>query len=282
MGGASAHGVRWALRVEPRGTAVPLTALQQSVARLLSPQRSPDSYLAGGAALHLQPDSIRYSNDLDYFNDSMERVTSAFVADRRALRDAGYDLEVAIERDGFVRAIVKHGSESTKIEWVHDTAWRFLPAVRSEVAGYCLHPIDLAINKILALVGRDEPRDFLDTLEVHERILSLGALVWAAIGKDPGFTPSMLLGMLRRRGRYHPEDFARLHLVHRTSLPDLKGRWLAALEQAAQFVDSRPPDELGCLYYSPELGRFPRTPDEADDLVPHYGSPGGALPNSTD
>lgn len=54
--------------MEPGGTAVPLTALQQSVALLLSSQRSPDSYLAGGAALHLEPDSIRYSNDLDYFN----------------------------------------------------------------------------------------------------------------------------------------------------------------------------------------------------------------------
>ncbi|MBN1607903.1 MAG: hypothetical protein JW940_14795 [Polyangiaceae bacterium] len=192
--------------------------------------------------------------------------------------DAGYDLEVAIERNGFVRAMVKRGAESTKIECVHDTAWRFLPAVHSDVAGYCLHPIDLAINKILALVGRDEPRDVLDTVEVHDRILSLGALVWAAVGKYPGFTPSMLLGMLRRRGHHHPEDLARLRLMQPMSLPDLKRRWLAALDQAAEFVAARPPCELGCLYYSPRLGRFPRTPDEADDLVPHYGCPGGALP----
>jgi len=257
---------------------MPLTTFQLAVARLLSSLRTPDSYLAGGAALHLEPNSIRYSNDLDYFADSTERVASAFAADRRALRDAGYDVDVAVERDGFVRALVKRGAEATKVEWVHDTAWRFLPAVQSDVAGYCLHPIDLAINKVLALVGRDEPRDFLDTIDVHDRVLGLGALVWAGAGKDPGFTPSMLLGLLRRRGRYHPEDFARLRLVRAPSLPDLKRRWLDALDQADSFVASRPPGELGCLYYSPALGGFPRTPGEADDVVPHYGRPGGVLP----
>ena len=74
------------------------------------------------------------------------------------------------------------------------------------------------------------------------------------------------------------QDFARLRLVHATSLPELKRRWLAALDQAAEFVAARPPDELGCLYYSQRLGRFPRTPGEAGDVVPHYGCPGGALP----
>jgi hypothetical protein len=256
---------------------VPLTPFQQAVARLLSSQRTPDSYLAGGAALHIEPNSIRYSNDLDYFNDSTERVASAFAADRQALHAAGYSLQVSIERNGFVRAIAGNGTESTKIEWVHDTAWRFLPAVHSDVAGYCLHPIDLAINKILALVCRDEPRDFLDTLHVHNRILSLGALVWAAVGKDPGFTPPMLLGMLRRRGRYHSEDFARLRLVQPApSLPDLKLQWLDALDQAAQFIASRASKEVGCLYFSPSLGQFPRLPEREDNLIAHYGCPGGA------
>lgn len=257
---------------------MPLTPFQRAVAVLLSSQRSFDSYLAGGAALHIEPNSIRYSNDLDYFNDSAERVASAFAADRRALQDAGCIVEVAIERDGFVRAIVKRGAESTKVEWVHDTAWRFLPVVHSDIAGYCLHPIDLAINKILALVGRDEARDFLDTLHVHDCILSLGALIWAGAGKDPGFTPTMLLGMLRRRGRYRPEDFARLQLVTAPSLPELKSKWLDALEQAERFIASRPAHELGCLYFSPLLGRFPSVPDGIDDLVPHYGRPGGVLP----
>lgn len=258
--------------------AVPLTPFQQAVARLLSVGRTPDSYLAGGAALHIEPNSLRYSNDLDYFNDSSERVASAFNADREALFGAGYQVRVVLDRPGFVRAIVSAQQDSTKVEWVHDTAWRFLPVVAHPLAGYCLHPLDLAVNKLLALVGRDEPRDFLDTMDVHERVLELGALVWAGAGKDPGFTPPMILGMLKRRGRYRPEDFDRLHLVHEPDLQTLKVQWLDALDAAEEFIGARPASEVGCLYYSPSLGAFPRSFSEAHDLVPHYGRPGGVLP----
>jgi hypothetical protein len=104
-----------------------------------------------------------------------------------------------------------------------------MPTIRSDIAGYTLHPVDLAVNKLLAVAGRDEPRDFLDILDLHARTLSIGALCWAGAGKDPGFTPLSLLEMLRRRGRYQPEDFARLHLVEPIDLHVLKTTWLEAL-----------------------------------------------------
>ena len=88
-----------------------------------------------------------------------------------------------------------------------------MPPVRDELGGFLLHPVDLAVNKTLALAGRDEPRDYADILFIHERILPLGALCWAAAGKDPGFTPLSLLELLRRRGRHRPEDMARLALA---------------------------------------------------------------------
>ena len=56
---------------------MPLTAFQAAIAELLAVNRSSDSYLAGGAALHIEPNSKRYSNDLDYFHDSEERVALA-------------------------------------------------------------------------------------------------------------------------------------------------------------------------------------------------------------
>ena len=87
---------------------------------------------------------------------------------------AGCDVDVLLERPGFVSATVRRGADVTKIEWVHDSAWRFLPTVKNETSGFQLHPVDLAINKLLALVGRNEPRDFLDTVDADQRILSLG------------------------------------------------------------------------------------------------------------
>lgn len=51
---------------------MPLTPFQGRILSLLATNRSEDSYLAGGAALHITPRSKRYSNDLDYFHDSEE------------------------------------------------------------------------------------------------------------------------------------------------------------------------------------------------------------------
>jgi hypothetical protein len=258
---------------------MPLTEFQTRLALLLSRNRTPDSYLAGGAALHIEPSSKRYSNDLDYFHDSEQRVASAFDEDRRTLQAADHEIEVLLNQPGFIRAIVRQDGHETKIEWAHDSAWRFLPPIRSEVAGFRLHPVDLAINKVLALAGRDEARDYLDVMEAHRTILPLGATCWAACGKDPGFTPLSLLTLLRRRGKYRPEDFDRLLLTEPPDLVELKGQWLEALDEAEDFIRSRPPEEMGCLYYSPSRSAFVGTASIEDgDVVPHYGRPGGVLP----
>ena len=258
---------------------MPLTPYQEEVARLLSVNRTPDSYLAGGAAIHIEPHTTRYSNDLDYFHDSVERVASAYADDERTLRASGHLVAGEIRLPGYIRATVSRDGASTKVEWAHDSAWRFMPTIRSEIAGYTLHPIDLAVNKLLALAGRDEARDFLDILDLHDRVLSVGALCWAAAGKDPGFTPLALLEILRRRGKYHADDFARLRLERTVDLPALKARWLGALADTETFVRGRPPNEMGCLYHSPSLERFV-TPgaDSPRDAVPHFGRPGGVLP----
>jgi hypothetical protein len=261
---------------------VPLTAFQQSVLRLLARNRTPDSYPAGGAALHFAPNSQRFSNDLDFFHDSEERVASAFAADAELLREAGFTVEVELSQPGHIRSLVSRGEESTRIDWAHDTAWRFMPPVRDDQGGYLLHEIDLAINKLLALAGRDEPRDYVDILYVHDRILPLGPLCWAAAGKDPGFTPHSLVELLKRRGRPRQEELDRLHLVEPLDVVSAKERWLRALEEAESFVDSRPARELGCLYYSLGQTAFvvpeADTPLAAQGIVVHFGSPGGVLP----
>lgn len=260
---------------------MPLTPYQEEVARLLSSNRDFDSYLAGDAAIHLEPDTTRFSNDLDYFHDSSARVAEAFTADEQQLRASGHSVAIEMQLPGYMRATVARGADRTKVEWAHDSAWRFMPTVRHPIVGFVLHPIDLAVNKLLALAGRDEARDFLDILDLHRRTLPIGALCWAAAGKDPGFTPLALLDILQRRGRYHEEDFARLHLAAPIELTELKARWLAALADAAAFVRSRPPAESGCLYYSRTLRRFV-APGAADDAVPHFGRPGGVLPRVID
>jgi hypothetical protein len=260
---------------------VPLTEYQAQLARLLSSNRTPDSYLAGGAAILIEPNTLRFSHDLDYFHDSEARVASAFEADRSLLEENGYSLVQDLNQAGYIRALVRKGKDTTKVEWAHDSAWRFMPVVRDERVGFVLHPVDLAINKVLALAGRDEPRDVLDTLQVHERVLGLGPLCWAACGKDPGYTPLSLLELLRRRGRIHPDDLARLDLVKPLALPAVKQAWLAALDSVEPFTHAQPPEQLGCLYYSPARQAFV-DPSTVTDAIPHFGRPGGILPRVTE
>ncbi len=258
---------------------MPLTQFQKQLAQVLAKNRSPDSHLAGGAALHFQPNSIRYSNDLDYFHDSIERVATAFAQDEDDLTKNGYRVAVEIKQVGYIRANVSSKNGATKVEWAHDSDWRFLPVIKNEELGFVLHPLDLAVNKVLALAGRSEPRDFLDVLHVHKETLPLGALCWAAAGKDPGFTPLSLLDLLKRRGKFQKQDFDRLKLHHPIDLIQLKSDWLLALEDAQTFIESRPSEEMGCLYFSKKDHNFfsPRSDDA--DYVTHFGRPGGVLPS---
>jgi hypothetical protein len=189
-----------------------------------------------------------------------------------------FAVSIEINQRGFIRAVVSKGGSATKVEWAHDSAWRFMPPIKNPEVGVQLHPIDLAVNKILALAGRDEPRDFLDIIYIHKNILPLGALVWAGVGKDPGFTPESLLELIRRRGKYRPEDFKRLHLAQPVDLGSLKTIWLEAIAQCEAFISSRPAAEAGCLYYSTEKRSF-LMPSIGEEVLPHYGSPGGIIPS---
>jgi hypothetical protein len=259
---------------------MPLTPFQSALGLLLSANRSEDSYLAGGAAILAAPNTRRYSQDLDFFHDSAARVATAYESDRKTLEANGYSVEVEISQPGYVRAVVRLDGTATKVEWAQDSTWRFMPVIKSEAFGFQLHPIDLATNKVLALAGREEVRDLVDTVYLHQNVLGLGPLIWAATGKDPGYSPSSLLELLRRRGKVRPEDLGRLHLSEPMDVRKLKQAWLAALDAAETFIGKRPPDETGCLYYS-TTGKSFMDPGLAGsgDCIPHYGRPGGVLPS---
>ncbi len=161
-----------------------------------------------------------------------------------------------------------------------------MPLVTDPLGGLLLHPVDLALNKLLAFAGRDEPRDFVDVLYVHDHVLPLPALAWAAPGKDPGLSPGSLLELLQRRGRVRQEELDRLHMTVPLDAGTMRDAWRTMLLDTAAFIASRPPTELGCLYFQCELERFV-VPDaqrslEAQGIALHYGAPGGVIPRIAD
>lgn len=42
-----------------------------------------------------------------------------------------------MQQIGYIRALVSNkNNEATKVEWAHDSSWRFLPTVQDEAVGY--------------------------------------------------------------------------------------------------------------------------------------------------
>jgi hypothetical protein len=259
---------------------MPLNAFQKGIARTIATNRNPESHIAGGAVINRSEASLRFSDDLDIFHDVAASVAASATADETSLQDAGYSVRWILLNPGMRRAIVSRDDQHLRLDWTTDSAFRFFPVQEDEDFGYCLHPADLATNKVLALAGRSEIRDFLDVLQLDQNYLTLGTLMWAACGKDQGFTPAMLLDETNRHSRYRENDLQSENLARPVDLKELKRQWLAARERAERLFARLPGEELGCLY----LGREnrPVTPDpdisEFHTLTRHFGSVRGAWP----
>jgi hypothetical protein len=126
------------------------------------------------------------------------------------------------------------------MEWARDSSFGFFPLVRHPELGLTLHPFDLATNKVLALVGRLEVRDWVDVIASDQRIQPLGYLAWASCGKDPGFSPRSILEHAARSD-YSALDIAQLAFAGNP--PDaaaLALTWREMLQHAVEVLDCAP------------------------------------------
>ena len=255
---------------------MPLTDFQSTVLRLLAAHRSPESFVAGGTAINASPDSPRYSEDVDIFHDAQEAVAAAAAADADVLIREGFEVAPSVDRPGFQRALVRRDEQNLRLEWVVDSAFRFFPVQRDEEFGWRLHLADLATNKVLALAGRWEARDFVDTLYLDGSFASLGLLAWAVAGKDPGMTPMLILEQANRFNRLEPEALREVLGAGPLDFVAMKTRWRESVEAARELVMALPPEQVGALYLD-GAGR-PVDPRKVREARPHYPSLGGALP----
>ena len=262
---------------------MPLTDIQAAVLALLAPQRSEQSYLAGGAALHLGAAGERFSNDLDFFHATADAANQAFIADAGVLRDHGYVVTPVTEQRGFVSATVQRDGASTIIDWSHESAWRFLPLVTLPTGGVVLHPIDLAINKLVALANRREPRDLVDVIFADLHVLPFPALVWAVVEKNPGLNPASYLELFRRR-TLTPEDAAYLRFAGPYNVDEAARHFRRMVAEADAFIIENRHREPGALLQNRRTGRFflPRTADDWDNVHEHRGALGGVIAQVTD
>jgi hypothetical protein len=241
--------------------------------------------VAGGVALTVALRTHRLSRDLDLFHDTTDAVARSWDRDRLALASDGYTVDTVRERPGYVEAVISRHDSRLVVEWARDSAFRFFPLVEHDELGLTLHPFDLAANKVLALVGRLEARDWVDVIECDARLQPLGYLAWAAAGKDPGFTPLGILEQAHRSGRYTDDEISALAFDGPAPVAaDLSRRWHDALHAARTVVERLPAEHVGHAVLTMD-GRL-CTSGHADldralssgHLVFHRGRIGGALP----
>lgn len=259
---------------------MPIGGFEREVLRVVAANRNPDRSIAGGTVLHQAADSPRRSEDIDVFHDAPEALRVAHEIDVAALRKAGFAVEgVGRIHDDFRRARVSRDGRQTKLEWVVDAAFRFFPVEADPELGWRLNFWDGATNKVLALAGRQKLRDFLDCLHLHRRHLHLGALAWAAAGKDPGLTPEFILDWALRGHRFYPEDVADVRLEQPLDLVAAKQEWFEAVQAARQLVSRLPARDLGCLYLDASGRPVCPDPDAPgfDGLRRHHGILRGPL-----
>jgi len=256
---------------------VPLTKIQTDVLKLLASHRDPESYVAGASALNRN--ALRYSSDIDVFHDREERVAAAAMVDATALEAAAYKVLWLRQLPLTYTAEVKRGGESTRLEWVADSDFRFFPTVKDETFGYILHPVDLATNKVMAAAGRRELRDIVDLVTVHETILPLGAVIWAAVEKSPGFTPEGLIAEIRRNSNYPAAEWRALQSAAPIDPAEVLSRLRKALDEAEAFVTRMPTDKMGLVFIEDGEVRQP-DPRRLDSFEAHAGQRRGHWPSN--
>jgi hypothetical protein len=256
---------------------VPLSKIQTDVLRLLAAHRDPESYVAGSVPLNLH--EIRYSRDIDVFHDREERVSRSAEEDAVVLQEHGYQLEWQRREPAIYTVVIERSGERTKLEWVADSDYRFFPTMQDEMFGYVLHPVDLAMNKVLAAAGRREVRDLVDTVTIHHTILPLGAVVWAAVDKSPGFTPEGLIAEIRRNSTHSAVEWRALTTSEPLDPKAILGQLRTALEEAEAYVAKMPTEKAGLLFLKDGHVLQP-DPSRLSEYQTHGGQRRGQWPSS--
>lgn len=198
-----------------------LTPLQEQVAAIVASLEEAEGFaLAGGAALIARGEIDRGTRDLDFFGLTSDAVDRLLPAAEEALRTAGLAVERVQVNPGFARLIVASTDDRTELDIAADA--RLFPAEPRHPAP-TLSGEELAVDKLLALFGRAEARDFADLMAVESRY-GLERLCQLAVEKDRGFTTTVLAEMLSRFRRLRREEFE-LDDAHFEELGDAVEQW---------------------------------------------------------
>ena len=164
-----------------------LTPFQERIAAIVAGlDEAEDFALAGGGALIVSGEVDRGTRDLDFFGLTIESVDRLAPAVERALTRAGMEIVTLQSNQGFVRLVASMGNERCEIDLAADAR---LFDIDTDPNIPTLTGEELAVDKVLAIFGRAEARDFID-LAAMEPKYDFERLCELAAEKDRGFSPT--------------------------------------------------------------------------------------------
>ncbi|MDX3928797.1 MAG: hypothetical protein QHC90_23705 [Shinella sp.] len=224
-----------------------LTRLQKQIMASIAKNRSESSYMAGGLVLNMN--WPRMSDDMDIFHDTDEEIGPTAGRDIETLKKDGFQVRIDVNIYGCVEAEVSAAQESTLIQWMSESRTRYFPLIRDDEWGARLHVADLAVNKVLAASSRTKPRDHVDLVMIDQNLCPLGAVVMAAAGKPPHYSPARIIDEIRRRGLSIPtEDYEAVKgLPSDFTAAVIREKLVEALDRAEAYMRAAPADIVGLL-----------------------------------
>jgi hypothetical protein len=182
-----------------------LSALQKEVAAIIASLEEAENFaLAGGAALIVRGEVDRRTRDLDFFGLDGDAVDRLVPIVERQLTDAGFGVRRIRSNPGFARLEIDRLGERTEVDLAADA--RLLPAEPGPNGLLLLSSEELAVDKVLAVFGRAEARDFLDLMAVEAKF-DLRHLFELAAEKDHGFSPAVFAQMTEQFRRLGRDEF---------------------------------------------------------------------------
>lgn len=168
-----------------------LSKLQKEILSIFSGViESEEFYLTGGTALSAFYLMHRKSDDLDFFTDKEDIITTFSYRLESSLKAKQMTVRRQRSLHSFVELVTKKDNETTVIHLALDTPFRIEQT--KEIMEYPELKIDslvdIAGNKLLALFGRANLRDFIDVYFLVEKgKFTKNELIEKSKMKDTGF-----------------------------------------------------------------------------------------------
>jgi predicted nucleotidyltransferase component of viral defense system len=193
-------------------------------------------FLTGGTALAEYYFRHRLSEDIDLFTINDDALDLARVEIRDIARSLGASLTATLSTPAMQRfELARPDSPPARLDMVRDVDFQFGQQIT--VDAVVVDSLEnMGANKITAIFGRTESKDFVDLYFLLDHGLHLSTLISEAKEKDAGLTEFWLAGMMRQVNKLKTMP----QMLKPLDLDSLKAYFLALADE--QFQNIRPPD----------------------------------------